>query len=459
MTEIQKRKKALSVNPLKASSTIGASLAFMGIDRSIPMIHGSQGCTAFGKVFFVQHFQEPIPLQTSALDQIGTVMGSYENLVEGLKTISSKSAPAMIGIPTSGLSEVQGFDVEMAVREFRKAHPEHDDVAVVPVTTPDYAGSLESGFADAVNQILKSCVPEDTSRVGQRPRQINVLVGASMTSGDIETIKDMIEAFGLRPVVVPDISGSLDGHLGPQRFVPLTTGGTPVNELQALGLAKATLVIGSSMEEAANTLRDRTGVPDHRFDHVCGVDATDTLIMLLRELSGEEVPAKYDRQRQQLLDAMLDSHFMLGMTRVALAADPDLLVALTALLKSMGSEITTAVTTLNAPGLQRSGLDVVKIGDLEDLEVTARETGAELLITNSHGVATAERLGIPVYRAGFPQFDWFGGFQKTWVGYAGARQVLFDLANILTQAERGEITPYRSIYGQKLEYQKDYKEA
>jgi len=26
--------------------------AFLGIDRPIPMTHGSQGCTAFGKVFF-----------------------------------------------------------------------------------------------------------------------------------------------------------------------------------------------------------------------------------------------------------------------------------------------------------------------------------------------------------------------------------------------------------------------
>jgi len=62
MAEIIKRGKALSVNPLKASATIGAALAFLGFHRCIPMLHGSQGCTAFGKVFFVRHFREPIPL-------------------------------------------------------------------------------------------------------------------------------------------------------------------------------------------------------------------------------------------------------------------------------------------------------------------------------------------------------------------------------------------------------------
>src|SRR3970040_1428059 len=66
MAEILKRNKALAVNPLKASQPVGASLAFLGINKAIPMLHGSQGCTAFGKVFFVRHFRAPIPLHTTA---------------------------------------------------------------------------------------------------------------------------------------------------------------------------------------------------------------------------------------------------------------------------------------------------------------------------------------------------------------------------------------------------------
>ena len=46
--EIVKRNKALAVSPLKASSTLGATLAFLGMERCLPMLHGSQGCTAFG---------------------------------------------------------------------------------------------------------------------------------------------------------------------------------------------------------------------------------------------------------------------------------------------------------------------------------------------------------------------------------------------------------------------------
>ena len=140
MAEIKKRAKPLSVNPLKTSSTTGAALAFLGIDRAIPMLHGSQGCTAFAKVFFVRHFREPIPLQTTAMDQASTVLGADDNVVQGLETLCRKQRPALIGLPTTGLSETQGADVRRNVREFRAKFPEHDGVVVVPVDTPDYVG-------------------------------------------------------------------------------------------------------------------------------------------------------------------------------------------------------------------------------------------------------------------------------------------------------------------------------
>jgi nitrogenase molybdenum-iron protein NifN len=149
---------------------------------------------------------------------------------------------------------------------------------------------------------------------------------------------------------------------------------------------------------------------------------------------------------------MLDCHFMLGMSRIAIAADPDLLAAFSHLLAGVGAETVAAVSPVNAPVLGEVAAESVKIGDLEDLEQIARENRAELLIANSHGVESAMRLDIPLLRAGFPQYDILGGYQKTWAGYRGSRQTLFDLANIMLTLEKGELHPYRSIYGQKPEY-------
>src|SRR5512139_567785 len=163
MAEIVKRNKALAVSPLKVSQPVGASLAFLGVNRAIPMMHGSQGCTAFGKVFFVRHFREPIPLQTTAMDQVATIMGADDNVIEALRRLAEKSRPDIIGLVTTGLSETQGTDIRRALRDFRTAHPEFAHVAVVPVNTPDYVGCLESGYALAIESLIETLVPESQS--------------------------------------------------------------------------------------------------------------------------------------------------------------------------------------------------------------------------------------------------------------------------------------------------------
>lgn len=462
MAEIVKRNKALSVKPLKASSTIGAALAFLGFHRSMPMLHGSQGCTAFGKVFFVRHFREPIPLQTTAMDQVSSVMGADDNIVEGLKAICEKSNPDMVGVPSTGLAETQGCDLNGSLRKFREKYPEYNHVKIVPVNTPDFTGCLESGFAQATEAMIKALVPlaeEAETQPGRRRRQVNVLVNSSLTPGDLEELKYIIESFGLRPVVIPDLSDSLDGHLTEVDFSPLTIGGTAVNEFETVGDSIATLVIGASMKKAAKALAGKTGVPDYHFKHLMGLDAVDEFVNLLTEISGETVPERLKRQRAQLQDAMLDTHFMLGMTRVAIAADPDLLCGFSELMAGMGAETVAAVAPANAPVLKEVPAAVVKIGDLEELEKQAKENSAELVISNSHAAHTAECLGVPLLRAGFPQYDTLGGYQVVWIGYAGTRRVLFDVANMLLSLERGEIEPYRSIYAQKPEYGNGVEDA
>jgi nitrogenase molybdenum-iron protein NifN len=458
MPEIIKRNKALSVSPLKASNTVGAALAFLGFNRTIPMLHGSQGCTAFGKIFFVRHFREPIPLQTTAIDQVSAIMGSEAQVVEGLKTICEKSAPDLIGLPTTGLVETQGADIEMAVRVFRETWPQFSGTAVVPVSTPDFTGCMESGYAQATKAIIESLVPTGAkagTRPGRRERQVNVLPGSHLTPGDIEHLKDLIESFGLSPMVLPDLSDSLDGHLPETDYNPLTIGGTRTSDLATLGDAAATLVIGAAMDAAADALAARTGVPDHRFAHLMDIDAVDGLVMTLSQIAERPVPAKIERHRAQLQDALLDCHFMLGMSRFAVAAEPDLLVGISRMLASVGSEVVAAVAPANAPALKDVAAEQVKIGDLEDLEIAARERDAEILIGNSHAVHTAERLGIPMLRAGFPQYDRVGGFQRTWIGYRGTRDAIFDLANLLLGEERGEIHPYRSKLKQRPEGERE----
>lgn len=446
MTNIIFPNKALTVNPLKVSQSMGASLAFFGINRCLPLEHGAQGCTAFSRVFFTRHFREPIPLQTTAIDHAVTVMGADANVVEALKTISERNQPDLIGLVTTGLSETQGSNILGSITEFRAAYPQYAQVAVVPVNTPDTLGCLETGFAAAVEAIIATLVPE--SRIsGRKSKQVNVLLSSMFTPGDVETVMEWVSAFGLQPVLLPDLGDSLDGHIEQLGFSTLTTGGTDRSRIATMGESVATLVIGASLNKAADLLKNRTGVQDYRFSGLMGLDACDDFTATLSAISGKQVPRQIVRQRAQLLDAMVDCHLQFGGIQVAVAADPELLGMLIRFFKDLGVGVLTAVSSIRSETLTDLPVDRVVVGDLEDLEQGVREHGADLLVTNSHGAELARQLGIPLLRSGFPLYDRYGGFARRWIGYAGSRQILFDVANLIAW-QRHEIKPYHSIYRQ-----------
>jgi nitrogenase molybdenum-iron protein NifN len=429
MARVVESKKACAVNPLKMSQPLGASYAFMGLESCMPVMHGSQGCTSFGLVLLVRHFKEAIPLQTTAMNEATTIMGGYDNIEKALLNIRSRAQPRIIAICSTGLTETKGDDVEGYLASARRKHPELADTEIVYVSTPDYTGAFQDGWAKAVTTLVKQIPHTGTPR---RENSVNVLPGCHLTPGDIEELRELIEAFGLQPVFVPDVSGSLDGHL-PDDWLGTTIGGTPLHELQALGGAVHTLAIGEQMRPAAEALQARCGVPFTLFDRVTGLSATDAFVQALSRLSGRSAPARIRRQRSQLVDAMLDGHFHFGNVKVALGAEPDLLWAAGSFLAEMGAELAVCVTTTASPLLERLPANEVVIGDLEDFELAARAAGCDLLMTHSHGRQAAERLGKPLFRLGIPMFDRIGNAHRCMVGYRGTRNFVYEVGNVLIE--------------------------
>jgi len=191
--------------------------------------------------------------------------------------------------------------------------------------------------------------------------------------------------------------------------------------------------LGESMRTAATILQERFGTYYQVFDRLTGLGATDLILQQLHQLSGVEVPEKYRYQRQQLQDAILDTHFYFGRKRVSLALEPDLLYSVAWWLSEMGVELQAAVTTTRSPLLEKLPIAEVTIGDLEDFEHLA--AGSDLMATNSNGKRVAKKLGIPLYRLGFPILDRLGNGHRSIVGYRGTMELLFELGNIWLDAE------------------------
>lgn len=428
MAAIVEPRRALVVNPLRLSQSLGSVLAFLGLDRSMPLLHGSQGCTAFAKALMVRHFREPIPLQTTALTELSAVLGGGDNLLAALATITDKHRPDVIGVLGTALTEAQGDDVVGTLKAYDGSVP------AIYVSTPDFTGGLEDGYAAAVTRIVEELVPDGARDSSRAPGQVNVLVGPALGPLDVEEVREMVEAFGLHPLVLPDLSRSLDGHLA-DGWSPLTTGGTRVADVRLMGRSELTLAVGAGMAPAARVLEERCRVPFVLYERLTGLEAVDRFVADLRALSGRPVPDRLHRWRRRLADGMLDAHFELGGRRVALALESELLHAIGCFLAEVGAEIVTAVAPTRSPLLERLPCREVVVGDYEDLEVGARASGADLLVAGSHGRQSASRLGIPLLRLGFPVFDRLGAQYRMTAGYRGSLAMLFDTANLLLDRE------------------------
>ena len=437
MAKVVTSKKACTVNPLKMSQPLGGALAFLGIKSCMPLLHGSQGCTSFGLVLFVRHFREAIPMQTTAMSEVATVLGGYENVEQAVLTIANRAKPAIIGICTTGVTEIKGDDVDGFIRLIRQAHPELDHLKIVNASTPDFDGAFQDGWAKAVTRMVEQLVETPPLGAARDAQRVNVLPGSHLTPGDLDELRDIFEAFGLEPLILPDLSGSLDGHM-PDDFTPTTIGGISVEDIASMGRSAWTIAIGEQMRDAAVALQKKADVPFRLFDRLTGLAPNDAFIAFLSKISGRPVPNKYRRQRSQLLDAMLDGHFSFGNKRIAVGAEPDLLYSVSTWLTEMGCTIEAAVTSTQSPMLEKVPADEVLIGDLEDLE--KRAAGCDLIVTHSHGRQMSERLGVPLFRYGLPTFDRLGAAHKVSVGYRGTRDLIFEVGNIF-MAEVHEPTP------------------
>lgn len=318
----------------------------------MPLLHGSQGCTSFGLTLFVRHFKEAVPLQTTAMSEVATVLGGYENVEQAILNICNRTKPEIIGINSTGVTETKGDDVEAFIRLIRQKHPQLEKLPLVYVSTPDFKDAFQDGWEKTVARMIEVLVDPRDAAAPRDLSRVNVLPGCHLTPGDLDELRTIFDDFGLRPSFLPDIAGSLDGHI-PDEFTPTTIGGIGVDEIATMGQAAWTIAIGAQMRRAAEAMQARTGVPFRLFERLCGLGPSDVFIASVSEISGKPVPPKYRRQRGQLADAMLDAHFHIGGRKLAIGAEPDLLFDISSMLCEMGAQLTAAVTTTASPVLER----------------------------------------------------------------------------------------------------------
>ncbi len=427
----------LNVNPCKMCMPMGASLAFEGLEESMVMIHGSQGCSTYIRRHIATHFNEPIDIASSSLSEQGTVYGGASNLIQGLKNVALIYNPKVIGVLTTCLAETIGEDIRHIIKESGIAQ-ELEGIDIIPVPTPGYAASEYNGYFVALRKIVEfyAKVPE---KIGQH---INVIV-TDLTPADLREIKRILGQFGVEYTLFPDISETLDAPYK-KGFDKKNTGGTTKAELEKMSEARATIEMGQMTPlnlSPGQYLKEVFDVPLYRCPLPIGLEGTDLFIDALCKITQQEVPEDLSKARGRMLDAMIDSHKLNREGRVVIYGNPELIFAVSHLCIENGLEPVVIATGADPsaikeqlePLLKKYFYDPVLLedSDFETIQKVAVEQKANLLIGNSDGKFIKEKEKIPLVRIGFPIHDHVGGSRLLNVGYEGSLRFLDLITNTL----------------------------
>ncbi|KJS03071.1 MAG: nitrogenase [Desulfobulbaceae bacterium BRH_c16a] len=421
-----------TTNACKLCKPLGASIAFRGIESCVPFLHGSQGCATYMRRYIISHFNEPIDIASSSLGEKNAIYGGGPNLKLGLKNVTTKYAPKLIGVATTCLTETIGDDVPMLLAEYHKEFGGPESPLVVHVSTPSYSGTHMEGFHIAVKAVIEQLAGE-----AEANDTLNLLSGFVSTA-DIRYLREVMDDFGITATILPDYSDTLDGPaLNDYPLIP--EGGTPLAAIKQMGGAIATVELGATLptETGGTVLQRAHGVKLHRTGMPIGIRATDDFFDLLAELSGKKIPKRHVAARGRLVDSMVDGHKYIFGKRAVVYGEEDLVVGLAGFLAEIGVKPVLCASGGKSGKMAASiaaaidGLDcdlpVVKEDvDFFDIETMAKELGVDLVIGHSKGYTFARKENLPLIRVGFPIHDRVGGQRILHLGYHGA-QALFDL--------------------------------
>lgn len=424
-------------NACKLCTPLGACLAFAGIEGARTILHGSQGCSTYIRRYMISHFKEPIDIASSNFAESTTIFGGRDNLCQSVENLNTQYRPALIGVATTCLAETIGEDVAAHLRS--KPPTAAAWPPIVHVSTPSYCGTHADGFVAAVRATVAQL-----AQPGPKDARVNVFAGM-FSPADLRYLKEVLDDFHLEYTLLPDYSDTLDGPMWSQ-YQLIPPGGTRLDDIRRMGQAGASIefsngtVTDSSgaqwLEEQADVARRRCPVP-------LGVSRTDTLFELLEEFSGKRTPERHTAERGRLLDALIDGHKYVAGRRAIVVGEEELVVGIAAFLAEFGV-IPVLCSSGGQSGRLRAALetalpehaaqiDVRQAADFADLEDSAAEARADLVVGSSKAYPLARRLNLPLIRVCFPVHDRIGGSRILHLGYRGAQQLFDRVANALIE--------------------------
>ncbi len=450
--ELNFAREALTINPAKACQPLGAVLCALGFEKTLPYVHGSQGCTAYFRTYFNRHFKEPVACVSDSMTEDAAVFGGQKNMFDGLENAKALYKPEMIAVSTTCMAEVIGDDLNAFIGNSKKEGHIPEDFPTPYAHTPSFVGSHTTGWDNMFEGIQRyfTLNEMEDKEVGSNGK-INIVPGFETYLGNFRVIKRMMEEMGVGYSLLSDPSDVLDTPAdGKYRMYD---GGTSIAEMKDAPNAIDTLYL--QPWQSVKTRKFTKGTWNHAATDVTipmGLQATDEFLMTVSELSGKPIPESLTRERGVLVDMMTDSHAWLHGKKFALYGDADFVMGLTRFLLELGAEPTTilcqhankrwkkAMEKMLADSPYGQESEVLTGKDLWHFRSLMFTNKPDFMIGNSYGkfiqrdtLKKGKEFEVPLIRIGFPIFDRHHMHRDTTLGYEGAMYMLKTITNAVLE--------------------------
>ena len=449
-------RESLTVNPAKACQPLGAVLCALGFEKTLPYVHGSQGCVAYFRTYFNRHFKEPISCVSDSMTEDAAVFGGQKNMMAGLENAKALYKPDIIAVSTTCMAEVIGDDLNAFINNSKKEGYIEQDFPTPFAHTPSFVGSHTTGWDnmfEGMGRYFTLNYMED--KVVGSNNKINFVPGFETYLGNFRVIKRMMAEMGVDYALLSDPSEVLDTPADGE--FRMYSGGTTQAEIKDAPNSITTVLLQPwQLEKTKKLVQDTWHQKVPKLDIPMGLEWTDNFLMTISDLTGKPIPKSLEIERGRYVDMITDSHAWLHGKKVALYGDADFALGMTKFLLELGIEVTDVLVNhankrwkkvceevLSASPYGKSA--TVHIGcDLWHFRSLMFTNKPDFMIGNSYGkfiqrdtLYKGEEFEVPLIRLGFPIFDRHHLHRMTTLGYEGGMYMLTTLVNhVLEQLDK-----------------------
>lgn len=454
--EVNFNREALTVNPAKACQPLGAVLCALGFEKTLPYVHGSQGCVAYFRTYFNRHFKEPIGCVSDSMTEDAAVFGGQKNMMAGLENAKALYKPDIIAVSTTCMAEVIGDDLNAFINNSKNAGHIEQDFPTPFAHTPSFVGSHTTGWDNMFEGMMKYFTLNHMTdkKVGSNGK-INLVPGFETYLGNFRVMHRMMKEMGVDYTLLSDPSEVLDTPA--DGTFRLYAGGTTQAEIKDAPNAIDTLLLQPwQLEKTKKFVQTIWHQPATAINIPMGLAWTDAFLMKISELTGKPISASLELERGRLVDMMTDSHTWLHGKKFALYGDADFCLGMTQFLLELGAEPTDVLCNhankrwlkaiqkicADSPYGKNTQIHISK--DLWHFRSLVFTNKPDFMIGNSYGkfiqrdtLYKGEEFEVPLIRIGFPIFDRHHLHRMTTLGYEGAMYILTTLVNqVLEQLDK-----------------------